>query len=530
MQSSYRMNIFNHAFISVFLFIFTSLCSNIHASNMTNAFTEFKTGNYVETLKILSKVSGNNKMRGAKKYLQALCLNKLQRYDEAIENFQSSLSIGYTSKDIFYEYGQALYANNSLEKARKVFNRSARNGYKRVISHYYIAHISQILEDWKLAKSYYLKITKSLIAEPSVLQVANFQLGEVLLAMAELKKKSSNELVNKYVIPQFDKAIKSDKFSLLSKEILARKLVVQKRYDLDPSLFKNGQKIPRKQLFFSYTQGFSYDNNITYSTDAPTSTATQKDSNIFTSTILSSYTYTIGRRWTFTPEFGFNFIFHQDRDSTEVYQNDQMSYTPAVGSKIKHTMFGNPASLILDWNYNYINQDKDAARSLDYYSKSYTITLGEKLRLFGQGDTSFKLKLKDLTSYTETLNSNTKTLAIDHVIVLKSFQMIYLLFSYDIYDSITDTSDQTTLLSRIDYIIPAIAEQYLLDLALSITFATKDISKASSTLISPSATLTKSITEKSSLKLGYTYTKNISDLTSEDYVKHVTAIDYKFSF
>ena len=36
-------------------------------------------------------------------------------------------------------------------------------------------------------------------------------------------------------------------------------------------------------VVFGYTQGFSYDNNITYSTDAPTSTATQKDSNIFSS-------------------------------------------------------------------------------------------------------------------------------------------------------------------------------------------------------------------------------------------------------
>jgi tetratricopeptide (TPR) repeat protein len=511
-------------FIIPLLFI-----SKVFANNMGKAFSEYKMGNYIATLNTLSTVTGNNKIQGVKSYLKAVTLNKLHRYDEAIKNFQTSLSIGYSAIDIFYEYGQALYATNDLEKARNIFNRSAKNNYKANTSFYYIAHISQILEDWKLAKQYYLKITKSKKAEISILQVAHFQLGEVLLASSEFKKKSRN-LVNKYVLPQFDKAIQTDKFSLLSKEISTRKLEVQKKYDLDPSLYKNGEQISNKHFLFSYTQGFSYDNNVTYSTDAPSSSATQKDSNIFNSNVFSSYKFILARRWTFTPSIGLNFLYHQDRDAFEVYQNDQLSYSPALETTLKHKMFGDPASLLLDWNYNYINQDKDAIKSLDFYSKSYTVSFGEKLRLFGQGDTSLKFKYKDLTSYDDSLSSSTKTFSISQVIVLPSYKMFYLLFSYDIYDSVTDSSDQTTILSRIDYIIPGIAEQYLLDLALTVTFGSKDISQTNSTLISPSATLTKAISEKSSLNLSYTYTNNLSDTESEKYTKHVTAIDYKFNF
>ncbi|MBT7609284.1 MAG: autotransporter domain-containing protein [Bacteriovoracaceae bacterium] len=513
------------------IFIFALLISSqSFASSMSKAFSLFKVGNYVETLSVLSKVKGNNKLLGAKFYLKAVTLNKLQRYDEAIQSFQSSLSIGYTSKDIFYEYGQALYAKNDLQKARKVFSRSAKNNYKRSTSYYYIAHISQILEDWKLAKSYYLKIVNSKKVEVSIMQVAHFQLGEVLLSIAELNKTSSRDLVNKYVLPQFEKAAETDKFSLLSKEILQRKLEVQKRYDLDPNLYKNGERIPPKNFVFGYTQGFSYDNNITYSTDAPTSTATQKDSNIFSSNVSSSYTFTLGRRWTFTPAFGLTYLYHQDRDASEVFQNDQLSYAPAIRSKIKHKMFGKPASLILSWDYSYINQDRDAIKVLDFYSRSYTLTLGEKLKLFSKEDSTFKIKYKDLASYSDSLNSSTKTFALDHLILMPSYSMFFLLFSYDIYDSKTDSLDQTTFLSRIDYIIPSIADQYLLDIALSITIGNKEVAQTSSILISPSVMLTKMITQKSSLQLGYTYTNNLSDVTSDKYTKHVTAIDYKFNF
>ena len=253
-------------FIHLFFLLSVLVLPNLSYSNssvLAKAFGEFKVGDYVKTLKLLKNVQGNKKILGAKYYLEGLSLNRLQKYDEAESKFKSSLAIGHKADDLYYEFGQSLYANNNLEEARKIFNKSAIRGYKRNTSYYYVAHISQILEDWKLAKTYYLKITKGQGVDSNTMQIAQFQLGEVLLSMAEIKKNKSKTLVSKYVVPQFNKAIKKDRNSLLAKEIIERKAEVQKLYDLDPNLYKNGKVIPQKKWEFSYSQEFRYDNNIT---------------------------------------------------------------------------------------------------------------------------------------------------------------------------------------------------------------------------------------------------------------------------
>lgn len=513
-----------------FLFIFSPSHSFANTNLMANALENFKLGNYIESLNTLGKVRGGKKIMGAKYYLEGVSLNRLQRYDEAELKLSASLSAGHRAEDLYYEYGQSLYANNKLEEAREVFNKSARSGYKKHTSFYYIAHISQILEDWKLARSYYQKITKSKNVETNLLQIAHFQLGEVLLSIAEIKKNNSRNLVAKYVLPRMDQAISSDRNSLLAKEITTRRDEIQKRYDLDPTLYKNGRPIPARNWEFSFSQEFRYDNNITLATDLPSVQATQKDSNIFEMTVQSSFNKAFARRWTFTPDLRFSYLIHQDRDASEVFQNDQYKISPAVRSAVQHTLFGNPAALILDWDWDYIARDKLGDKNVSFYSRAATYTLGERFKLFGQGETTFKVKLKNYEGYQDSLDTTTTSFTADHILILPASTIMVLFFSYDKIDAVTDSSDQSSILGRIDYIIPGIANQYILNGAMSANFIKKDLAGTNDITLSPSVKLSKKITKKSKLNISYTYTQNLSDTTANEYSKHVTGIEYKFIF
>ncbi len=515
------------------MLLYLLFCSQSIANppnHIATAFGEFKIGDYVKGLETLSKVNGNAKIMGTRYYLEGMILNKLQRYDEAENKFKKSLSIGHTSEDIFYEYGQSLYANNNLEQARQVFNKSSKKNYKPHISKYYVAHISQILEDWKISKSYYQKITQAKNVETNLLQIAHFQLAEVLLSMAEIRKEKARKLVKKYVLPQFKKAMGIDQNSLLSREVKSRKTEIQKRYDLDPSLYRNGKAIPKEVWRFNYSQELRYDNNITLATDLPTSQATQKDSNIIESTLQTSYTKTFLRKWTVSPNFRFNFLYHQDRDASEVFQNDSYKASPTLKSSFQHKLFGRPAAFLLDWDWDYTARDKDGNKQISFYAKSSTYTFGEKFQLFGKGDTTVKIKLKSYQGHKKSLDNKTQSITADHVFIFPSGSIMILFFSFDIIDAQTDSSDQTSFLSRVDYIIPGVSKLYILNLGISANFVQNKLAKTSDTTLSPSIKLSKKVSSQSKINISHEYTKKISDSISNDYTKQVTAIEYKFNF
>lgn len=505
---------------------------------MAQALKQFKIGDYVEAIETLKKVRGDRKMMGTKYYLMGISYNRIQEYDEASKSFKSSIANGHATNDLWYEYGQALYAANDLTNARKVFNQSAQRNFKRWTSYYYVAHISQILEEWKQAQTFYKKIIDSNAADSNITQVASFQMAETLLSMARKRfpenREKQMEMVSKFVLPQFSRAINVDQNSSLTKDIRERKKEVQREFGLDPTKFRNGRAIPQNPWDTYVVLDFRYDNNITFSSDTPSVQATQKDSNIVETEAYTQRKFIFNRRWIVAPELQWNLTYHQDRDSTEVYSNDSYKIAPAVHIKYEHTAFGDPASILLDYDYAYNARDKDAIKDMGFYASSNTWTLGWRAKWVQSGETTIKVKYKNYEAYLNTLNNTTTSFTMDHVAILASQRIMVFFVSYDDIKVEQDSDSSKSYLARIDYIIPGIYNMYTLNLAMNVnmideynntTKPNADISYA------PSIKLTKNINQHFKLDLSYEYTMNTSDdTTNSEYTKHVSGMRLKYTF
>ena len=102
------------AFRHIILILLFIAVTNASAETqlMAEALRHFKIGDYVQTIETLKKVRGDKKIMGTKYYLMGISYNRIQEYDESVKAFKQSIANGSTTQDIWYEYGQALYAAN----------------------------------------------------------------------------------------------------------------------------------------------------------------------------------------------------------------------------------------------------------------------------------------------------------------------------------------------------------------------------------------------------------------------------------
>ena len=364
---------------TIFLFvILASLSFSAHANSakqaLTKAFKEFSTGSYGEALKILENVrTGTTKQMGSKFYLKGLAKTGFKDSMSAIPDFVSAIKFGEKSKDIFYEYSQALYANSELEKARKSFLRSYQSGFKTITSLYYAGHVSQLLEEHKKAKKYFEKILQEEKEDKNMRQIARFQLSESLLSLSEDKSGSEvSRIVEEFILPQLKKARDEVEGTSVRTDIEARIREVQRRYGLDPNKFRNGKPIPKEKFKVGFTQKIQYDNNVTLADDQATVLTTRKDSYILDST------FRIGRPFlgvdvlVFDADFAVSHIHHTNREDSTVFTNDSYSFDPSVASRIEYKIGKKTASTGLKYEYDYTARDKDANKSIVYYSRAQT--------------------------------------------------------------------------------------------------------------------------------------------------------------
>ncbi|MCP4913172.1 MAG: tetratricopeptide repeat protein [Oligoflexia bacterium] len=516
------------------LILFTLTTTSIYADALSDAFKNYSIGEYRTALKILETKRIAKKDRAAKEYLKGIINNKLQQFDKAIPHFQRAIKYKSKAKDLFYEFGQALYAANSLDDARIAFRKSYRRGFKKASSLYYMAHISQLLEEHKQAKDIFSRIIKEEKEDFNLLQISRFQLAESLLAMAT-SKKETERLVADYVIPQMNKAIEVDKKSRTAKDIKSRIKELQKQYGLDPNIMKNGKNLPEQRWSVGFTQEIEFDNNITQSTDLPTSQASQKDSYIYNTTVNGSYLFNPNNKFTVKPNFRIANKKHSDRNSSTVFKNDSLTIDYGVGNTFEHTLFNRQANAILDLDFSYISRDRNSIKEKEYYARSWTLTLGENLKFTDLGNTTFKIQYKDYKGYIDSLNNKTGSFSISHSFITNGTRLWILFFQSDFIDNYNDRISSTnSYLFRGDYLWINILKDHTLSFGLAITlldtkrnYATRGMEKT----ITPSVTWTRNLNKYVSTNLSYEYTKNDSkDEGSYKYTKHVTSFDLSVSF
>ena len=516
---------------------------------LANAFKQFRLGSYREALKILKQVKGDNKTLSTRFYLEGLCHNRLQSYNLAVSSFQKALPLGHLAEDFHYEYGQALYANNALEKARDMFRASYKLPYKAEHSLYYMAYISQLLEQYRMAISAYKRLVSEVGSDKNLLQAAYFQWGESGMAMlgpnisANQKEKDKKinpqvqKIVHRRVLPLFRKAISIDPKSSLAGDINKRIAIVQKHYRLDPNLMRNGRYLPEKRWNVEFSQEVLHDSNITFTAEqAQVPEISKEDSFVFESSLRTSY---VGRFRDFlviTPELELRKSIHSEREKPKVYKNDSHSIDLGIENSFEHFLFGRPSSFLLEWDYQNNARDRNEQKDVSKYAQAHTLSFGEKFQFFNFGKTTFKLKYKDYETYHDPDNDNkTYSLSLNQIGYILSGKIWSFFFQTDLIDNYNNDAYSTnSYLVRGDYIHTNLFFQTNLNLAL--TVALTDTKQQKSTRgtekrYSPSLTFSRRIGKNFSLSASFEYTKNISkDKENYQYSKNVAGMELSYRF
>lgn len=501
----------------------------------TNIYSSFTEGAYVEVIEGLKQIKDSKETLGLKYYLFGVSYARLQEFDKASYYLAMALKAGNKSEDLYYELGQALYAKNDLDKSRKAFYKAAKGNYKRPTSLYYIAHISQILEEHKRAKSFYEQVLNDKETSNDLAQASRFQLAEVMLEMARAKEDASR-IVESYIIPQYKLTIKMDEKSSVGQDAIRRLKEVQKEFGLDPNLMVNGRTIPSKRYRLSFSQSMEYDNNITLSSDTPDVSSSQEDSFLFNTSLYASYKMVFKRRYQIEPVITYDYLRHQNQDTSSVYTNDYYQIGSKLRTKFEHKMFNAPASFIFDIEYDYKKRDINADHNLIFNNRTTTFVFGERLKFFNFGESTLKFKIKSFNSYSETNHYDSKVVSFDQVAILNSGSLLIGLWQMDMNDYFNnEESSTTTNLFRVDYIRPNFMFKTTLNLALSLTMTTyeneaKSEARGTEKTWNPYFKLTRNITDSLSIDFSYNYTKNTSLESTQEYTKHVTATEINYDF
>lgn len=517
------------------VFISFNLHAEMSGSSEFNQF--FKSGQYTKAISVLEKSQPKDNIQGEKFYLLGICQSKLQEFDKAIKSFEEAIKEKNANADLYYEYGQALYAANELKAARKAFKESINRKFNSPASQYYVAYISQILEEYADAKESYIDLIKNKEADIKIRQVARFQLAETMLLIMRdmIKEKESQEKnVEKYIIPMMKEAYNTDKSTQTATDITNRIQEIEKEFNLDPNLLANGKRVNPKRYSGSLTQKIKFDDNISLTNEENNVQQSKKESFIFESEVYVKYDFILKKKFIISPEARVNFIHHSDQDTPEVFQNNAYSINTNLKNKFEHTVNAQPASLLFDIEYSQNFKDWKQHHDRIPYTHSLGFGIGELFNFFRYGDTSFKVKRKALTGENEAISNNTTSLSVDQTFALPTQHMLIALLQADIIDNFNNTSTNTnTYLLRLDYLIPEIMPKYTLGLALATTLTdTKEQKEARGYELTynPSIDLSKEVNEKMKISLNYDYTKNKSKQSDYSYQKSVFTTELRYSF
>ncbi len=522
-----------HAFTAAAIFL---LSSNAFADTTLEEFYKlFKSGQYPKALEVLERSSDQSP--SSKAYLTGLSYSRMQEYDKASAQFAIAIKENNQSADLYYEYGQSLYAANELKKAREAFKTSADKNFNRPASIYYVAHISQILEEMETARDTYTKLLREKGIDDKMKQIARFQLAETLLNIAREKSKEPEDLsrrVEKFILPMLATALNIDKGSGVAADINQRTAELMKEFNLDPNMLINGRRISPKRYSGYLSQKLKFDNNISLSNEENNIQQSRKESYIFETEGYAKYDLILKKRYVISPEARFTFTEHGDQSSPEVYQNDSFVMNFNLKNKYEHKVKELPASFLFDIDYSHIIKDWNARKKKEFYAKSMTFTIGESFSYFDIGDTTLKIKRKNYTGKNEAISNHTTTLSADQTFFFSNQHLLIALFDASFIDNYNNTSSNTdTYLLRFDYIIPAIMPQYNLGLAMATTMTdTKEQEATRGTELSfnPSIDLSRELSDTSKISVNYDFTKSKSKDNNYSYRKHVLTTEYRYSF
>lgn len=524
--------------IVIILFNITMSFNLFSETNINQDFnTYFLNAQYDQALLALSKIDSKELISGQVAYLSGLCYSKQQEFDLAVKSFNQAIIEKNENIDLYYEFGQALYATNELKAAREAFVKSFAKKYNTSQSLYYIAHISQLLEDYNFAKEKYIEILETPHIEINIKQISQFQLAETVLAILNIKKQNQEKLekdTEAFVVPLLYEAIKTSPNSSIILEIKNRLAEILREYNLDPNLLKNGRHISPKRFNSYFVQRLKYDDNISLTSEQNNIQQSKKQSVLFESEAYASYDFVIKKRFIISPSIRGNYIQHQNQKDSEVYQNDAYTFTGNLKNKYEHIINDHPASLILDLEYGKNYKDWKQTHVKEAYADTLAIALGERFNFFSAGDTNFKIKRKNFNGVNPSISNRTTSVSIDQITALHNQHLLIALLEVDqVINFNNPTTNTDTYLARFDYLIPEILPTYTLDIALTSTITdTKEQKSTRGTelMLNPSIDFSKDINEHAKISINFDYSKNKSKMSDYNYQKNIFTLEFRYGF
>lgn len=514
----------------------TEILSAAKNSKFEKAYVNFSQGKYqatIDELTILENSKTHSKsVQGLITYWKAIAYNRTQDFPQAIIHFDRALNLGFAPQDIYYEYGQALFADEKLKDARLQFRESLKKKFKRAVSLYYIAFISRELGEKKKAVTFFKAINKLDESEAKeVRQSAQTQIADIYLEQVE-KQPDAFRTIDSFVIPQYKKALELDPESGLAPTIQEKIVTLQRKYDLVLFKLRNGRPTLVPPYFLRLAQEIGNDSNVTFS---PTETTVSKSrqSSIFSKTdMIGRYTFYYRNIMSVAPEIRFNNTYYFNR-VPEIYRNDNYLIAPALRTAYEHHLWKKPASHLFDYDYSEARRDVNAEKNLEFSSRAHTLMLGERFNYFDSGETIVRIRHRMFESYQSTQDSKTTSLVFEQIKSLKTNTLLFYA-SYDRTRVDNNVFDTDAFTFRTDLIMARVKDWFTPSIGLGIT-TTDPINdrdnRGREFLINPNARLSKTFARKWRGNLKFDYQNNKSkDEDAFAFKKNIYSLELEYLF
>ena len=528
----------------IFLLIFGHLAFALKSSasgRLEAVYREYKSADYEKALNGLEEIEAglaleykqSKEMKGLLYYWKGLCYLRMNEFERGIGELDKAIAAGYKANDLFYEYGQALYTSLELKKARLAFKKSVLQKYKMAVSMYYIASISEELGDFKTAATFYNGIERLPAQEKEdVVQAARMRLGDIYLRQVK-ERDGGADSIEKYVLPQYRKALEWDDEGALAAEIRSKIQTIERRYDLVMFKLRNGRPTARPPYFLKANVRYSQNDNVNAVDDDTIAglKPEQVSANSANTGFYGRYSFYPSSAFSFTPQINFSYTNYLS-DEALIKQNNGYFATATLQTTYEHIYNSAPATAYLNIDYTHTADDGDQDDKIEKSSSTTGFTLSEELQFWTGNPTIFRLKASQ-TSAVEESESFTSTGAVLEQVLAVGSSMFYLYSGYSMNRYDEDSSSDTNVLSlRADALLPDFKGLFNTNFYAAFTqtdyFENSD--RGAPLLTSYGVNLNRPFGKNYFVYLDFSVSSQKGDQDSDNYSQNILSVNFDYIF
>jgi hypothetical protein len=552
--------------ISLLLIISESTGRADEKSELTRIYSLYNRGSYSQALEGLAKLQQksieSDPSQMTSNYWSGLCHSRMQAFDKAIPYFEKARSAGGQFHDLDYEMGQAYYANQQLRAAREAFKRSAFQNFKIGASLYYVGFISQLLEDYVLAKKAYLKIQTfpkdpEKVKQASLLQLAELELETFGKGVKEKARFPSargpasepqSSLLEKdkklppSVLTSFQKVVSFDPTTPVAVQAMARieELIPQTSTAPSPTALQ-APSAADKNLGpvrpWSIKVGVSgqYDTNVITKADEATIAISDTSSPLLKSELNGRYEVSLFKRLIVAPTLDITDNRYSRNDEPLVYQNNNISVVPALRNRFEYKLFDAPAATHFDFEFNYMMRNwQRILNQMQFFSRYYGFSLGQRMQFFSFGSTILTGYFKLYRNQNDNQSAMIPSVTLTQNVNLSGGKAVSFSLSYNLNRARNEFYDRADYRMTTAFNLPNLIGQ--INFAVMLDFTLVDTMNQSyvrgmETTLNPSLIVTRNFSNGFYLIGNFNFTRNISqDVTNYAFSRQVAGLGCGYRF